>query len=150
NRVFVRNADGSYTAAPSDFGTLTQPGGIYQLREKTGLITVFHSDGSLDYFQDTNSNRLTAGYSNGRLTTLTHSNGSALTIVYNGQGRVQQVTDLAGRATNYTYDASGEHLLTVTTSAGTISYSYTSETTGPRAFALASITTPAGTHRFFE
>jgi RHS repeat-associated protein len=149
-RIFARNQDGSYTATPGDFGALTQPGGIYQLREKTGLVTVFRTDGWLDYIQDTNNNRLTAGYSNGRLTTLTHSDGSVLTIAYNGQGRVQQITDPVGRTATCAYDVSGDHLLTVTTSAGTVSYSYTTETTGPRAFALASITTPAGTHRFFE
>src|SRR5262249_13953095 len=91
NRVFAFNADGSYTATPGDFATLTQAAGIYHLREKTGLTTVFHTDGSLDFIQDTNNNRLTAGYSNGLLTALTHSNGSVLTVAYNGQGRVQQV-----------------------------------------------------------
>ena len=150
NRTFTPNADGSFTGFPGDFGKLTLGGGIYQLREKTGLVTVFHADGSLDYIQDINNNRLTGGYSNGRLTTLIHSDGSVLTIAYNGQGRVQQVSDPAGRTATYTYDASGDHLLTVTTSAGTVSYSYTTEVTGPRAFALASITTPAGTHRFFD
>ena len=76
----------------------------------------FRSDGSLDYLQDTNGNRITAGYTGNQLTSLTHSNGKALTLSYNAQGRISQVTDPAGRVATYVYDASGEHLLRVTTS----------------------------------
>src|SRR5262249_44594891 len=65
-------------------------------------------------------------------------------------GRLHQVTDPAGGVATYEYDASGEHLLRVTTTAGTTEYTYTTETTGPRAHALTSITSPAGTHLFFD
>jgi RHS repeat-associated protein len=44
----------------------------------------------------------------------------------------------------------GEQLLSVTTSAGTVSYTYTADSSGPRAHALTSITSPAGTSMFFD
>jgi RHS repeat-associated protein len=135
---------------PGDTGTLSLVNGAYQLREKNGLLTVFRTDGLLDYIQDTNNNRITAGYTGNQQTTLTQSNGSALTLSYNAQGRVSQVTDSTGRATTYSYDAAGEHLLSVTTAAGTVSYGYTADTSGPRAHAVASITNGDGTHRFFD
>jgi RHS repeat-associated protein len=150
NRLFSRNPDGTYNAQPGDSGKLTQSGGIFQLREKTGLLTAFRADGSLDYIQDINNNRLTAGYTGTQLTSVTNSNASAITLSYNAQGRIQQVTDPAGRTAIYTYDPSGQQLTSVTTAAGTVSYTYTAETSGPRAFALASVSTPAGTHAFYE
>ena len=58
SRLFKPNGDGSYTAAPGDFGKLSQGGGVYELREKTGILTIFHSDGTLDYIQDANNNRI--------------------------------------------------------------------------------------------
>src|SRR5262249_43770242 len=91
-RYFTRNSDGSYVSSPGDFATLTQVSGAYRLREASGEVTAFRTDGLLDYIQDTNNNRITASYdSAGRLTSLTHSNGSALTLSYNAQGRVSQV-----------------------------------------------------------
>jgi RHS repeat-associated protein len=149
-RSFTPNADGSYSSVPGDYGILTHAGGVYQLREKTGVIIVFRADGSLDYVEDKNRNRITAGYSGERLTTLTHSNGSVMSLSYDGNGRIRQVTDPAGRTATYTYDSGGQQLLSITTAAGTTAYSYTGETIGPHAFALASVTAPSGAHRFFE
>jgi RHS repeat-associated protein len=149
SRSFAPNGDGSYTGPPGDFGKLTLAGGVYQLRETTGATTVFNPDGSLNFIQDVSDNRITAGYSGGMLTSLTHSDGSVMILSYNAQGRISQVTDPAGRSATYAYDSSGQLLLNVTTSAGTTSYSYTGDITGPRAFAVASVTTPAGTHAFF-
>src|SRR5262249_21790529 len=149
-RLFGKEADGSYVGIPGDFGTLTEVNGVFRLREKTGEVIGFRADGSLDFLQDANGNRITAGYTGDRLTTLTHSNGKALTLSYNAQGHISQVADPAGRVATYVYDASGEHLQSVTTNAGTTSYIYTSEVSGPRANALTSIGFPAGTHLFFE
>ena len=150
SRYFARQPNGTFAGAPGEYGTLTVVNGAYQLREKNGTMTAFRADGSLDYIQDTNGNRVTAGYSGALLTTLTHSTGAVMSLSYNAQGRISQVTDPVGRVATYTYDASGEHLLSVTTLAGTTQYSYTAETSGPRAHELASITTPAGTHVFFD
>jgi YD repeat-containing protein len=146
-RYFGLQTNGSYVGMPGDTGALTLVNGAYHLQEQDGSSTVFRTNGSLDYVQDANQNRITAGYdSSNRLATLTHSDGSILTIAYNAQGRISQVTDPAGRVATYSYDASGEHLLSVTTPEGTTQYTYSAETTGPQAHELASVTTAAGTH----
>ena len=107
-----RNSD--YFPQSGDHGILRSlGGGQYSLQELNGLISVFRSDGLLDYMQDLNGNRITAGYSGGRLTSLTHSSGRALQIAYNGWGRIQSVSDPVGRQTIYSYDAGGEHLTQV-------------------------------------
>ncbi len=149
-RLFARMPDGSYMGVPGDFATLTMAGGAFLLRETGGAVMGFRTDGQLDYLQDTNNNRLTARYSGSQLTSLTHTNGSAMTFHYNAQGRIDQATDPAGRVATYAYDASGEHLLSVTTTAGTIAYAYTPEASGPRANAITSISYPDGTHLFFD
>jgi YD repeat-containing protein len=128
---------------------LTVINGAFQLRELDGSLTAFHTNGSLDFVQDRNGNRITAGYTGTLLTSLTHSDGDALTFTYNAQGRIKQVRDPAGRTVTYGYDVSGEHLTDVTSAAGTTTYTYTPEASGPRAHALASIETPLGTHQFF-
>src|SRR5262249_18556070 len=149
-RFFARNPDGSYVSWPGDFATLTRVSGAFRLREASCEVTAFRADGLLDYFQDTNNNRISAGYTGGQLTSLTHSNGSAFTLTYNAQGRISQVTGPAGLVASYGYDSSGEHLTSVTTAAGTTGYTYTTDADGPRAHALESISYPDGTHLFFE
>jgi RHS repeat-associated protein len=149
-RFFFRQTGGSYFGYPGDQGTLVKLNGAFQLREANGAVTAFRSDGLLDYLQDANGNRLTAGYTGTQLTRLTHSNGSFLTLAYNAQGRLSQVTEPNGDIATYEYDASGEHLVQVTTTAGVTEYTYTTDATGPRAHALASISFPDGMHRFFQ
>ncbi|MBE9160631.1 putative Ig domain-containing protein [Nodosilinea sp. LEGE 06152] len=149
-RVFTRQADGTYVGATGDFASLTVDQGVYRLRELDGAISVFRSDGKLDYVQDTNGNRITAGYTSGRLTSLAHSNGDILAIAYNPQGRIGQVTDSTGRTTTYTYDAVGEHLLSVTGVEGTTSYTYDTGHSAAREHTLLSITNPDSTHRYFN
>src|SRR5262249_23052276 len=128
-----------------DFGTLTLVGSVYQLREQSGMVTVFRPDGTLDYEQDPDGNRITAGYNTlGQLSSLTHSNGAALHLHYHPHGLIDQVTDPAGRVTNYAYDDSGEHLRTVTGPTGTITYTYVSGQGAASEHALASVTNPDG------
>ena len=69
------------------------------------------TDGRFDYWEDTNGNRITAGYNAGRLTDLVHSSGQWLAIAYNGAGLVETVTDSDGRVTRFTYD--GDHLTSI-------------------------------------
>src|SRR5262249_47979130 len=110
---FATNSDGTYTDAPGEYGTLTLTNGAYQYVQTDGKIIAFNPNGALNYEQDTNGNRITAGYnSHGELTSLTASNGSVITIAYNSQGLISQITDPGGQSTTYTYDASGQHLLT--------------------------------------
>jgi RHS repeat-associated protein len=149
SRFFAPLPDGTYIGPLGEFGSLTRVNGAFQLREPNGLLIAFRTDGSLDYVQDTNNNRITAGYTGSQLTSLTHSDGSALTLSYNAQGVLSQITDPTGRVVTYTYDASGQ-LASCTTTAGTTEYTYTPDASGPRAHSLASITNPDGTHRFFN
>lgn len=148
-RFFASEPDGSYQGATGEFATLTKVNGIFRLRETTGTVTAFRADGLLDYVEDANGNRITAGYTGTQLTSLTHSSGAALTFTYLG-ARLHQITDPVGGVTTYEYGASGENLVRVITTAGTTEYTYTADTAGPRAHALASITFPDGTHLFAD
>ena len=143
---FAMQSDGSYLDAPGEYGTLTLVSGAYQYVQTDGTIIAFNTNGTLNYEQDTNGNRITAGYNgSGELTSLTASNGSAITIQYNAQGLISQITDPAGQSTTYTYDASGQHLLTFTDEFGTTTYTYATGPTAADANALTSITFADGT-----
>jgi RHS repeat-associated protein len=150
SRPFTRQADDTYQGTPGDPGRLSLVNGVFTLREGDGSITGFRADGALDYVEDPNGNRITAGYTGGQLTSLTHSNGRALTLAYNAQGRIRQVTDPAGRVTTYDYDPSGEHLIRMTTPRGQTEYGYVTGQGAAREHALASITSPDLSHSFFE
>jgi YD repeat-containing protein len=143
---FARNPDGSYTDAPGEYGTLTRTSGAYQYRQTNGTILAFNPNGTLNYEQDTNGNRITAGYnSSGQLTSLTASSGSAITIAHNAQGLISSITDPGGRTTTYTYDSSGQHLLSFTDQFGTTTYTYATGPTAADANALTSLTFADGT-----
>ena len=143
---FAKNSDGSYTPAPGEYGTLTLANGAYQYVQTDGTIIAFNTNGSLDYEQDTNGNRITAGYNaSGELTSLTASNGSAITIAYNAQGLISSITEPGNQTTQYTYDASGQHLLTFTDEFGKTTYTYATGPTAADANALTSITFADGT-----
>jgi RHS repeat-associated protein len=153
DRVFQPDSRASeYFAQPGDHGTLTTNGdGTYTLTEANGPTTHFLTDGQLDYVQDTNGNRITAGYTGSLLTSLSHSSGQYLHIVYNAAGLVASVTDSAGRVTAYTYDSANEHLLSVTGFDGrTVRYSYDTSASPFTQNALLSITNPDGTHDLFS
>ncbi|MBM4046934.1 MAG: hypothetical protein FJ279_17660, partial [Planctomycetes bacterium] len=113
-RVFVGNGSGGYDARTGDYGTLTKVGGVFQLQEKDGTVTLFRADGTLDYVQDPNARRITAGYDAGRVASLTHSNGAQLLFAYDAQGRIASVTNpltpspTDDLVTAYQYD--GDHL----------------------------------------
>ena len=53
---------------------------IYEVRESDGTLTRFNASGAIDFTEDTNGNRTTAGYTSGRLASLTHSSGASLTF----------------------------------------------------------------------
>ena len=111
-RYFALQPDGSYLPTLGDTGTLTAlSGGGYQLSESDGSLTAFTANGTLNYIQDSNGTRITAGYnSSGQMVSLTESGGDALTLEYNSQGFISAITDPAGETASYTYDAAG-HLL---------------------------------------
>ncbi len=149
-RVFLPTGDGSFSPAGSgEHATLARVGQSYLLKERDGFALSFASN-RLAYMEDTNGNRLTMGYTGTALTSIMHSNGDRLTIHYNTSGRIDSVSDPAGRTTSYTYDASGEHLLEVEESGGpSTTYAYRPADATPAAHALTAITFPGGTHRYF-
>ena len=149
-RQFAINADGSFTAGAGDTGTLTQAAGAYRLTEADGAVTQFNADGTLDYVQDADGNRVTAGYSGGDMTSLTSSDGDKLILDYNANGTIASVTDPSGRVATYNYDSAGTLLTSVTTVSGTSAYGYGPDTTGPAAYELTSVSDPGGTNVFLS
>jgi RHS repeat-associated protein len=151
-RRFQPDLRGGYFDQPDDHATLTKlASGGYTLSETDGRVTAFRPEGTIDYVQDPNGNRITAGYTNGLLTSLTHSSGQSLQIAYNSAGRIQSITDPAtDHTTIYTYDPSNQHLLTVTTfDQRTTTYTYDLSGNPVTENALLSVTDPPGTHEFF-
>ncbi len=152
-RIFQPDSRGSdYFDQPGDYGVLTQTGGGYSLQETDGQIEFFNDNGTLGYIQDTDGNRITAGYAGGLLTSLTSSSGESLAIAYNSSNLIQSVTSSDGRTVSYSYDLATDQLTQVTGYDGTItSYAYESSTSDSNLFnALASITFPDGTQQLFN
>ncbi|MFN0052759.1 MAG: CARDB domain-containing protein [Planctomycetales bacterium] len=161
-RQFVPKLEGTgFISQAGDSGTLEFINDAWQIRESSGGITAFRSDGRLDYFQDVNHNRVSATYTAGLLTRLTHTGGQFLEIEYRpaliGAAKLigyhrspSRVTDSAGRSTVYDYDFSGNQLLSVTTPDGTTT-TYTYDTTSalrPQAVLLE--VTAAGLSYFYS
>ena len=133
-RIFQPDSRGSdYFATPGDHGILTKgSGGTFVLQETNGQVESFNADGTLNYIQDSNGNRITAGYTSGRLTSLKASNGdpatnpvvASLTIGYNAAGLIGSVQSSDGRTVTYNYDP-GKHLIGVTSFDGEVTqYGY--------------------------
>ena len=148
-RFFAIQPDGSYQAEPGDHGTLTSTGSGLILREANGQVEAFRPDGSLDYIQNANGNRITAGYTGSRLTTLTSSDGQSLTLGYDAQGRITRVTDPGGNVVTYADDPSDQYLVSATTHKGTTQYAYGAGQTPALASALTTVTNPDGTHVYY-
>ena len=90
-RVFQPDsrAPGHYFSQTGDTGKLTADGsGGFLLTESDGTATDYSGTGTLNYVQDTNGNRITAGYTAGRLTSLTVSSGQYIHIAYNATGLI--------------------------------------------------------------
>lgn len=133
-RTFVLQEDSSYQSLREDGSSLTLEEEVYTLTDPDGTTTVFNTEGSLNYIEDSNGNRITAQYTDGIQTALIATNGDSLSLTRNEDGRITEVTDFAGRTTTYAYT---ENLLTnVTSSAGTTTYTYNDD------FAVTSITDP--------
>ncbi len=147
---------GEFFSQPGDSGKLQMARGIlavfpawFTLTEPSGLVTRFHGSGKVDFMQDVNGNRINAGFTGDRLTSLTHASG-ALTLAYNAAGLIADITDSVGRVTTFGYDATNDHLLSVTGPAGTTSYTYSTGAGATREHALLSVTEPGGATRLFE
>ena len=152
NRWFESNADGTYAAAPGDYGILTRDrDGAFQLMEKDGFIYRFRSDLRLDTMEDLQGNRITAVYDDDdQLVSVEHSSGQSFHLEYNEQGCISRLTDDAGRATNYSYDGDGTHLVNVIDAAGeVVTYTYSLGQGEASDHRLTSIAYPDGTRQSF-
>ncbi|HYT94193.1 MAG TPA: nidogen-like domain-containing protein, partial [Gemmataceae bacterium] len=122
---------GAYFSQPGDSGVLRKvSGGAWELTETSGRVMRFRADHTVEYLQDINGNRITAGFTAGQLTSLTHSSGGSIAITYNGAGLIGSITsfataaDITGRTISYTYDATNTYLSSATGPEGTTSYTY--------------------------
>ncbi|WP_145234608.1 putative Ig domain-containing protein [Urbifossiella limnaea] len=179
-RFFTKRNNGTYTASPGDYGTLTLTGGVFNLVETDKTLWQFNTDRRLEFVQDTNGNRISLAYADGLLSSVTHSNGRQLVLAYSGavgqRKLLASVTDTAGagasddRVTTYEYDANREQLVRVTAPGNRVtSYDYapldlvTWKPTGPRgdtnpprlfsgpkSYALQAVTYADGTHDYFN
>lgn len=118
--IFTQRVDGSYQGN----GTLSWKNNHYELEENNGRLVVFRADGQLNYVEDSNGYRLTAGYTNDLLTRLSASSGDSLTFDYNADGRIETVSDNNGQTNSYSYDSTGQYLLSVEDANGTTSFTY--------------------------
>jgi YD repeat-containing protein len=146
---FVKQTDGSYQPEAGEEGqVLTFTNGAYQLVESNGTTYQFNTNGTLDYVQDANGNRITAGYNaQGQLSQLTDSNGEYLQLSYNAQGQLATLTDSTGQTETYGY--TGALLTSYTDVYGTTTYSYVSGGTAAQDGALAEIAYADNTHIYF-
>jgi RHS repeat-associated protein len=149
-RSFFIQPDGSYQGVPGDAATLSLQNGVYTLRETDGSLTAFNPNGTLDYTQDTNGNKITANYAGGLLTSFVDSTGDTVAFSYDAAGRISDVTDPVGRVTHYSYDTTGQLLMSVSDASGTTSYAYGNSPGAVNANALSSITYPDGSQTLFS
>ncbi|NEP53701.1 MAG: hypothetical protein F6K65_34835, partial [Moorea sp. SIO3C2] len=118
-RSFELQSNGLYVGTDRDDAVLTLTGSVYRLEEEDGTVTEFLPNGSLNYVEDTNGNRVTASYTNNLLTGLTSTSGDNLNFDYNSQGRIVSASNQSGQQVTYGYDTTGELLTRVTTPTGT-------------------------------
>jgi RHS repeat-associated protein len=149
-RTFFIQPNGTYQGVPGDAATVSLQNGVYTLRETDGSLAVFNPDGTLNYIEDTNGNKITANYTGGLLTSFVDATRDTVAFAYNAQGRITQVTDPVGRVSTYSYDPTGQLLLSVTDPTGTTSYTYVTDQGAPRQYALVSITRPDGSQTLFN
>ncbi len=146
-RIFQPDSrvNGAYFGQSGDGGVLADMGnGVFTLTEQNGQLTEFQN-GQIALIQDSNGNRITAGYTNGLLTSLTDASGAFIHLSYNAAGLVASTTNSLSQTATYTYDSANQYLLSVTDYEGlTTSYTYFAGTNPATNHALESVTNPDG------
>ena len=115
------------------------PAAAFTLTEAGGQVIGFTADGTESYVTDATGDTVTAGYTNGLLTSLTAPSGANLQITYNTAGRIISVTSSTGQTATYTYDPTNTYLTSVTGPDGKLTYTYVPATGTPSDNALLSV-----------
>jgi RHS repeat-associated protein len=147
-RFFALRSDGTF--ASQNGATLTVVAGEYQLRETSGVVSIFGADGKLHSVAEPNGNKISLQYTGGLLSKLTHSNGDSINLTYNAQGRVSKIADSTGNNVVYSYDTTGEYLLRTVDRTGTIDYTYDTSNVADKKHSLLSITSDLGYQRNYN
>jgi RHS repeat-associated protein len=104
--IYVRQANGSFTAPASRFETIVEGPTSVTMTMLDGRRNVFALDGRLLERWDTNGNKISFTYdAAARPVGISDGNGRSLSIAYNSASLVASVTDHSGRVWRYTYDA---------------------------------------------
>lgn len=135
NRVnsFIYQTDGTYSSPDNAtrFDTLVKnTDGSFTLKRKDQSVYEFNSAGRLTEVKNKHGQAITLGYDgSGRLATITEAvSGRSLTLHYNANNLIDCVTDPLGRQVTFGYDAN--HNLTRITDAAGYSTEYTYDADG--------------------
>ncbi len=110
-----------------------------QILEADGTRLVFDGSGLLVSIEDPNGNLTTYQYDGRKLASIADEAGNRVQYEYNSYGRVSRIVDNLGSVSQYTYDASGEHLLSESDASGTVHFSYVTTGGAANEHAVASI-----------
>jgi RHS repeat-associated protein len=125
---FIKNADGSFTAAKGGRGTLTTIAGGYELISYDQLHYRFDTAGKPTSLKDRNDKGLTFAYDgSSRLSTITDASNRQVTLTYDGSGLLTQVSAPGPRSVSYGYTSG--RLTSFTDAAGKV-WTYTYEQYG--------------------
>jgi YD repeat-containing protein len=121
------------------------------MNDGSGDVERFRADGKLASITDSNGNVINLTYNAAGVLQQVASatTGETITFASNGQGLITSATDSNGQQVTYTYNAAGTQLLSATGPAGVTSYTYNAPTGSVNDNALTSITDPDGTQQLF-
>ena len=121
--IYTRNADGTYKRpAGSAINLVKNVDGTFIMVSKDGTKTNFGQDGRIANQVDLSGNTLNYTYTDGKLNKI--SDGRAILLNYNADGKLSGITDEAGNTVAYEYNGSGR-LLKITDQQGAFeSYAY--------------------------
>ncbi|MBI3722958.1 hypothetical protein HY251_03235, partial [bacterium] len=102
---YARQTDGSFKAPSEFFRVLKKESdGSYVLRDARGFKRRFDASGNLTAHEDRNHNQMTFTYSAGQLEKAFDPFGRVYTFAWRTDGRLESVTDFAGRECSYAYN----------------------------------------------
>jgi RHS repeat-associated protein len=103
-------------------------GNGWNLTTTDGTIYVFADNAPLSLIQDRHGNQIWInrlnGNANGVITSITGSNGAAITFGYDASNRITSATDSAGRSVGYQYNAAGYLWKATDPAGGVTEYTY--------------------------